>query len=195
MLRKIIMRYKESIWFIPSLFIIGSVAFAFITRGINIAFGEQLQEWLPGFVFTTVSLARSILTVIATSLLTMTTITFSTIMVVLSVYSSQFSPRTLQNFISDRVTQTVLGVFIAGFTYSIVSLLFIDEREPEILVLSAFFAILLSLLSIGYFIRFIQYIARAIQVNNLIEELSNDVLNTLENKKKDISGLKKKGMS
>jgi len=189
---RIILRYKESIWFIPSLFIIGAVILAFITTAVDSVFQQQLQSFLPTFAFISVNLGRSILTVIAASLLTMTTITFSTIMV-LSIYSSQFSPRTLQNFISDKLTQTVLSIFIAGFTHSIVSLLFMHEREPETLVFSAFFAIMLSLISIGYFIRFLQYITNSIQINNLVEELSTEVLGTLERKQRAVDGLKKNG--
>ncbi|MCG9479491.1 MAG: DUF2254 domain-containing protein [Actinomycetia bacterium] len=193
MLRKLILRYKESIWFIPSLCILGSIVLAFITTVVDNTFQPQLRQFLPAFAFTSVNLGRDILTVIATSLLTMTTITFSTIMVVLSIYSSQFSPRTLQNFISDRLTQIVLGVFIAGFTYAVVSLLFMHEREPETLVFSAFFAIILALISIGYFIRFIQYITSSIQVNNLMEKLSQEVLQILKRKKRTIQDMKKNG--
>ncbi|MGM0366001.1 MAG: DUF2254 domain-containing protein [Actinomycetota bacterium] len=193
MFTRIILRFKESLWFIPALFILGAMILAFITTAIGSAFQQQLRSFLPSFAFTSVILGRTILTVIATSLLTMTTITFSTIMVVLSIYSSQFSPRTLQNFISDKLTQIVLGVFIAGFTYSIVSLLFMHEREPATLVFSAFFAIILSLVSIGYFIRFLQYIAKSIQVNNLIEDLSSEVLGTLRKKQRKIDKLKKNG--
>ncbi len=193
MIAKAIIRFKQSIWFIPSLFIVGAVVLAFVTTAIDNAFQHQLRLFLPSFAFTSVNLGRAILTVIATSLLTMTTITFSTIMVVLSIYSSQFSPRTLQNFISDQLTQIVLGIFIAGFTYSIVSLIFMHEREPETLVFSAFFAIILALISIGYFIRFLQYITNSIQIHNLIEKLSSEVTNTLKNKKKMIDEQKKSG--
>lgn len=193
MFRKILLKYKESIWFIPSLFILGAIILAFITTAVDNTFQAQLKQVLPVFAFTSVNLGRDILTVIATSLLTMTTITFSTIMVVLSIYSSQFSPRTLQNFISDRLTQIVLGVFIAGFTYAIVSLLFLHEREPETLVFSAFFAIILAIISIGYFIRFIQYITTSIQVNNLMVDLSSEVMLVLKRKKRALADLKKRG--
>ncbi len=190
MFRKIILRYKESIWFVPSLFIFGSIVLSFITVTIDTTFQEDFQKFLPAFALTGVTLGRAILTVIATALLTMTTITFSTIMVVLSIYSSQFSPRTLQNFISDKLTQIVLGVFISGFTYSIVSLLFMHEREPETFVFSPFFAIVLSLISIGYFIRFLQYITNSIQINNLVEDLSQEILTTLKRKQNNIKSLK-----
>ncbi len=73
------------------------------------------------------------------------------------------------------------------------SLLFMTEREPETLVLPAFFAILLSLISIGYFIGFLQHITKSIQINNLIEELSLEVLKTLDRKKKALAGHEKKG--
>jgi len=193
LLRKLIIHYRESIWFLPSLFIVSAIASAIVITRIDILFQEQFYRSFPSFLLTSVELARSILSVIATSLLTMTAITFSTIMIVFSVYSSQFSPRTLQNFISDRLTQIVLGIFIAGFTYSIVSLLLIRETGPGTVVFSAVFGIGLSLVCIGYFIRFIQYITVSIQVNNLIEELNNEIFDTLKKNIKEIEEIEKNG--
>lgn len=193
MLRKIIIHYWESIWFLPSLFVLGAIFFAVAITRIDIIFQEQFYKYFPSFLLTSVELARSVLSVIATSLLTMTAIIFSTIMIVFSVYSSQFSPRTLQNFISDRVTQIVLGIFIAGFTYSIVSLLLIRETGPGTVVFSAVFGIGLSLVCIGYFIRFIQYITVSIQVNNLIEKLNEEIFDTLKQNIKEIKDIEKNG--
>jgi len=191
--RRIIIHYKESIWFIPSLFIIGAIVSSIVITRIDLLFQDKFYVLFPEYLLTSVSLARTILSVIATSLLTMTAMTFSTIMVVFSIYSSQFSPRTLQNFISDRLTQIVLGIFTAGFTYSIVSLLLIHETEPNTVVFSAAFGIAVSLVCIGYFIRFIQYITVSIQVNNLIEELNNEIFNTLKQKIKEIEDIEKNG--
>jgi len=192
-LRKLIIHYRESIWFLPSLFIIGAIVSAVLVTRIDTIFQDQFYRLFPSFLLTSVELARSILSVIATSLLTMTAITFSTIMVVFSVYSSQFSPRTLENIISDRLTQIVLGIFISGFTYSIVSLLLIREIGPGTVVFSAVFGIGLSLVCIGYFIRFIQYITVSIQVNNLIEELNDEIFHTLKNNIKEIEDIEKNG--
>jgi len=193
LLRKLIIHYKESIWFLPSLFIVGAILSAIIITRIDIIFQEQFYIDLPSFLLTSVELARSILSVIATSLITMTAITFSTIMIVLAVYSSQFSPRTLQNFISDRMTQTVLGIFIAGFTYSIVSLLLIRKIGSDTIVFSAVFGIGLSLVCIGYFIRFIQYITVSIQVTNLIAELNDEIFDILKKNLKEIENIEKNG--
>ena len=193
MLRKLIIHYRESIWFLPSLFIVGAILSAIVITRVDIIFQEQFYINIPSFLLTSVELARSILSVIATSLITMTAIIFSTIMIVLAVYSSQFSPRTLQNFISDRMTQVVLGIFIAGFTYSIVSLLLIRKIGPDTIVFSAVFGIGLSLVCIGYFIRFIQYITVSIQVTNLIAELNDEIFDILKKNIKEIENIEKNG--
>lgn len=191
MFRKLILHYKESIWFLPSLFIIGSILAAIFVNRIDLLLQQQFYGSFPAFLLTDVALARSIFGVIATSLLSMTAVTFSTIMIVFSIYSSQFSPRTLQNFISDRLTQIVLGIFIGGFTYSIVSLLLMRETKPDTFVFSAVFGIIFSLVCIGYFIRFIQHITVSIQVNNLVEEITAETLDTLKHKIKEVNEIKK----
>jgi len=191
LLKKLIIRYKESIWFLPSLFMLGAIVSAVIIAEVDSTLQKQFYESFPPFLLTSVGLTSDILSVIATSLLTMTAITFSTIMIVFSLYSSQFSPRTLQNFISDRLTQIVMGIFIAGFTYSIVSLLLIRETKDGNIVFTVIFAILLSLVCIGYFIRFIQYITVSIQVNNLIEEINDEIFDTLRQRTKTIDAIKK----
>ncbi len=170
---------------------LGAIVSAVIIAEVDSTLQKQFYEFLPPFLLTSVSLTSDILAVIATSLLSMTAITFSTIMIVFSIYSSQFSPRTLQNFISDRLTQIVLGMFIAGFTYSVVSLLLIREAEDGNIVFTVIFAILLSLVCIGYFIRFIQYITVSIQVNNLIEEINDEIFDTLRQRTKTIESIKK----
>lgn len=170
---------------------LGAIISAVAIAEVDNALQQQFYELFPTFLLTSVNLTADILTVIATSLLTMTAITFSTIMIVFSIYSSQFSPRTLQNFISDRLTQIVLGIFIAGFTYSVVSLLLIRETRTDSMVFTVIFAILLSLVCISYFIRFIQYITVSIQVNNLIEDINDEIFNTLKQKVKTIDGIKK----
>jgi uncharacterized membrane protein len=170
---------------------LGAIVSAVIIAEVDSTLQKQFYESFPPFLLTSVGLTSDILSVIATSLLTMTAITFSTIMIVFSLYSSQFSPRTLQNFISDRLTQIVMGIFIAGFTYSIVSLLLIRETKDGNIVFTVIFAILLSLVCIGYFIRFIQYITVSIQVNNLIEEINDEIFDTLRQRTKTIDAIKK----
>lgn len=74
-----------------------------------------IQQYIPNIFFTSVDLAKQILGTLAGALLTITTFTFSTILIVLTMYSSQFSPRVVDNFLTNKITMKVLGLFVGVF--------------------------------------------------------------------------------
>ena len=103
---------KEKLWVTPAVYSIFAVALSIIFFYIDLYLIESLSEYIPSILLTNVDLAKTIMGNLSGALLTMTTFTFSTILVVLTMYSSQFSPRTLKNFVHDRLTWRVLGVFL-----------------------------------------------------------------------------------
>lgn len=166
------LKLKESIWFIPTLYSLLSVILAIIFSTIDLLFADFLLLNVPHVLLTTVELAQIILGGLSAALLTMTTFTFSTIMVVLTTYSSQFSPRTLKNLVRDPMIWQVLGVFMGGFIYTTLSLLFMQELISGQSVISSLIGVLYALVCLGFFAVFIHHIAQNIQVNKLIEQLS-----------------------
>ncbi|WP_194840938.1 DUF2254 domain-containing protein [Filobacillus milosensis] len=174
MIKKFILKFKESVWVIPVAICLFATLLTILVILIDYGYLEEIHDWIPEVLFTNAELGKDILGVIAGALLTMTTITFSTIMIVLTTYSSQFSPRTLQNFITDKRTLTVLGVFMGGFLYSIISLLFLHIEHPSEDILSAAFSVALSLICLGFFAFFIQHVATFIQVSNLITSITEE---------------------
>src|SRR5208283_2622467 len=66
--------------------------------------------------------AQAILTVIATSSMTVVSIVFAILLMTLTLASTQFSPRILVSFVRDHVTQWTLGVFLGTFSYCIAAL-------------------------------------------------------------------------
>lgn len=128
-------------------------------------------HWIvPSFLLTSVDLAKTILGALAGALLTITTFTFSTIMVVLTTYSSNFSPRVVENFLTDKVSMRVLGIFTGGFFYCIITLLFMRENL-EGMVLSATVAVIYSIVCIIYFVIFVFSVSSSIQASKLINRL------------------------
>jgi uncharacterized membrane protein len=108
---------RSHFWFIPALY----GTFSIIAAGISVYIDSHSNyDLFPDLLLVNLSLAQTLLSTITSSLLTMTTISFSTIMVVLTTYLSQFSPRTMQDFLTDVHTQRILGVFIGGFVYSLI---------------------------------------------------------------------------
>ncbi|WJY26907.1 MULTISPECIES: DUF2254 domain-containing protein [Sporosarcina] len=180
MVPRLILKLRSSIWFIPGLYAVLASLLALGMVLVDTTFNTQVKGFIPEYLRTSVDLAQTILGTISGALLTMTTITFSTIMVVLTMYSSQFSPRTLQNFLNAPSTQRVLGMFMGGFIYSILSLLFMRKQSITHEVVSATVAVLLAVVCLAFFAYFIHKVGRAVQVSRLIRNLADDVLETID---------------
>ena len=139
-----------------------------------------LKKFIPDLFWASEDLSKSILTTLAGALLTVTTFTFSITMVVLTTYSSNYSPRIVENFLSEKSTMKVFGVFIGGFIYCILSLFFMRDEPLRHNLLSAGVAILYSLYCMIEFIVFIFRVANAIQPQRLIAALgteTSDIIN------------------
>lgn len=103
------LRIQESFWFLPALYGIVGFILAVIAAGVDLWIPKSvLKSAFPGFLVADRTLAMQISGTLVQSILTVMTVTFSTIMVVLTTFTSQFSPRALQNFVSDRTTQRFL---------------------------------------------------------------------------------------
>jgi uncharacterized membrane protein len=176
------LKARESIWFVPSIYSVASIILTIIVILIDTVFADSVQNALPKVLFTSVDLGTTILSSIATAILTMTTISFSTIMVVLTTYSSQFSPRTLQDFMTESSTVRVLGVFVGAFIYSVLSLLFMKDWQDDHRVLAAGVGVILAIICVGYFVFFIHHVSRSIRVSMLIERLMKEGMETAKKK-------------
>lgn len=128
-------------------------------------------DYVPSFLLTKPSLAETILSTLAGAWLSVTTFTFSTTMVVLTTYSSNDSPRVVENFLQNKTTMRVLGTFTGGFIYCVTMLLLINESFASDLLLSPIVAILYAFWCIIQFVKFIFSVSNAIQPQNLIESL------------------------
>lgn len=127
--------------------------------------------------------ARSFLSAIITSMISVTGIVFSITMVVLQLTSGQFSPRVLRMFLRDRTIQLTLGLFVGTFVYAMVvhrgvrGTLGHDPFVPRVAVSVAF---LLVLASIGLFIRYISHVANLIRVATIISTIAQETRALIE---------------
>jgi uncharacterized membrane protein len=178
MVSKLFLKLRKSFWLVPAAYCLFAIALAVFVLLLDTKILGNIQDDLPGFLFIANELAEEILGTITVSLLTMTTFTFSTMMIVLTLYSSQFSPRILHNFLTDRRSTTVLGVFMGSFIYALLSLFFMEQNVGEN-VISATIAIILVVICLGFFTFFIYYISTSIQVENLIGKLHREAFDTI----------------
>lgn len=177
---------RKSFWYLP--------LFYSLFAGILAYFSVAMDEWLyrsdtqdifPEFMVTDRETTQIILSALATSILTMTAITFSSIMVLLSTYLSQYSPRTLNNFISDMVTRRVLGIFIGSFLFFVLVMLWMNITDQSKFLLVPSLSVALSAVCLGFFVYFIHHVGTWIQVSNLIQDITDNCLSILHKRKKE----------
>jgi uncharacterized membrane protein len=174
---------RVNFWLIPSVMVLGAVALSFLMLAIDARFDGHSAFLGLGWKFTSgTDGARQILATIASSMITITSITFSLTIVALQLASSQFGPRLLRNFMADRGTQVVLGTFISTFTYSLLILRSIhtEDDQPFVPHYSLLLAVLFALAALGVLIYFIHHTATAIQADQVIKHVSAELRQSLE---------------
>lgn len=112
----ILSQLTKRLWVRASL--IGSIG---ILAAILAAVVERFIPWdIPGDIGT--DAVDSILNILATSMLTVTTFSLSTMVAAYSAATSSVTPRATKLLIEDRVTQIVLSTFLGSFLFSVVGI-------------------------------------------------------------------------
>lgn len=138
----------------------------------------RISAWVPTFLFPSnhdPQTAQLILSSIATSMMTVVSIVFAILLMTLTLASMQFSPRIIITFVSDRVTQQTLGIFLGTFLYCLAALPAAHTRpQPFSPVLTVLGAMGLAVACVGWLLYFINHISQAISVNNIVDHLARD---------------------
>lgn len=162
---------RSSYWFIPAIMMIGAVVLYFVMIYIdNYVIHVEKVTYLEWLSVNKPEGARSLLSTVAGSMITVTGVVFSITIVALTLASSQFGPRLLENFMQDRGNQIVLGTFIATFVYCILLLRTVRGGEKGFFIphLSITVGFILTMMSIVVLIYFIHHAATSIQASHVI---------------------------
>ncbi len=172
---------QSSFWFLPSLMASAAILLALITTAIDgaLAGGTHTDQWWiygggpEG--------ARSILSAITSSMITVAGVVFSITIVVLSQASSQFGPRLIRNFMNIRSNQMVLGAFVATYMYGMLVLGTVKQSggADSVPNISVSITIVLAFVSLGVMIYFIHNVSETIQAQNIIARVHRDLENAV----------------
>ncbi|HBB36022.1 MAG TPA: DUF2254 domain-containing protein [Cyanobacteria bacterium UBA8803] len=167
----------SSYWFVPTIMAGMAIALAFTMLSLDRA-GKSGPIEKFGWIYTgSPDGARTVLSTIAGSMITVAGTAFSITVVALTLASSQFGPRLMRNFMQDTGNQVVLGTFIATFIYCLLVLRTVRGDNYHVFVpqLSVTVGILLAIASIGVLIYFIHHASTSIQASQVIGEVSKDL--------------------
>ena len=169
-------KLHTSFWFVPGIVIGVAVLLAAFTLRLDRQIDEAWVNSLPFVFHDGVEGARSLLSAVAGSMITVTGVTFSVMIVAFTLASSQFTPRLLRNFMRDVGNQVVLGIFIATFAYCLCILRVVGgptgDFIPRISVTCAF---ALTTLSIGALVYFIHHASSLIQAQGIIANIAREL--------------------
>jgi len=169
--KKIWMQMRSSFWFEPAIYGLNALLAVWLCTLADGMVIKHFKTAIPRILLTNPDVAKELYSALATATLTMTTISFSTIMVVLTTYSTQFSPRTLQDFMRSKITHQILGMYTFVFVFALMNLLLVGNTNqivrPTAMVITA-------IMGLAFFIYFIHYTSRHIQVNQLIHMIHKD---------------------
>jgi uncharacterized membrane protein len=171
-----------SLWFLPAVLVFSALALAVGLIDLDTRVDAEVLERWPRLFGAGAAGSRGVLQVIATSMITVAGVVFSITIAVLVQASSQYSPRLLRNFMSDRANQTVLGVFTGIFVYCIVVLRTIrggDEGAfvPSLAVLGG---VVLSFVGIAFLIYFIHHIASSVQASHIVANVAHETRRAID---------------
>ena len=177
-LKRLWSNLRGSFWFVPSLIVAGSMVLAVALIDADSAASRTwLARW-PRLFGAGAAGARGMLSTIAGSMMTVVGVTFSMTLVTLALASSQYTSRILRNFMRDRVTQVVLGIFAGIFTYCLIVLRTIRSGDESAFIpsLAVSFGVVLAIGGIGALIFFIHHIASSIQASNIIASVAHETI-------------------
>jgi uncharacterized membrane protein len=194
-LRKIWLSLNASYWFIPTLLTLGALFLSFVTIHIDRSGGSQ---WLTDVGWVQPSRpdgARSLLTVISSSMIGVASTVFAITIAAVVYASGAYGPRLLTNFMTDRGNQLSLGVFVATFVYALMVLRVVRAEDevpatvedaaatylpgfvPQI---SLLIAVALLVLSIGVLVYFLHHIPASIRINSVLAGIGRRLLEDIE---------------
>lgn len=159
-----------SYWFVPTLMTAAAVLLAAATVNID---RHLPYDWITEVSWGWGELwgggaegAREVLSVVASSVITVAGVVFSITVASLTLASQQFGPHLLRNFMRDRGNQVTLGTFLATFVYSLWVLRTVRSGQfvPN---LSVMISLALGLVSVGVLIFFIHHISSSLQAESV----------------------------
>ncbi len=171
---------RGSYWFFPAQLtaLAAAAALGLVELDRRIAAESiAMPAWLGE---VTADAARSVLSTIAGSMMTVTGVVFSITVVALTLASSQFGPRLLRTFFRDRGSQTALGFFLATFLFNLLVLRAVENTE-RVPIVATGAAVGLAIASLFVLIYYIHHAASSIQASSVIAAVACEIEEHLPN--------------
>lgn len=167
-LRSIQEKLKSSLFYTPMILTLVGLGLGQLFLWVD----EQVTD-IPTGLTATVDSARAVLGVIAGATIAFAGIAFSVSLLLISLSSSQYSPRVVHGLFRDPFNKRVMGVVIGTFTYCLVVLRAVrspleDGGNAVIPSLSIAVAVLLGITTLLAIVGFISHAAHSMDISKIL---------------------------
>ncbi len=171
--------FRTKLWPVPTIGVVIAIAAGLILSEVDDALQKRSPATIADFLFGGgPAEARELLGTIASSLVTVTSLTFSLTVVTLQLASGQYSPRLLRTFARDRFVQFTLALFLSTFVYALTILRTIrDATSTNAMFVPKFSVTLAYVLTLGCVIGlvfFLAHLVREIRVETMMHTVYDD---------------------
>ena len=170
----------SGLWLIPTLMALGAVGLAWLTPNLSLDVeSTSLAWWLSSGDPDSV---KQFMSSLLTSMITLATLAISITMVVLTLAANQMGPRLIRNFMADKRSQVMLGLFLAAVIYLILAMRAVQDagEGDNFHHLAATISMLLSIGSVFVLLLFVHHLSRSIIADTLIKRIGKTLDLTLE---------------
>lgn len=179
-IRQILNDTRHRLIYVPLVSIVLALVLSQITLRIDARVDE---DQLPRVLQTTVESARTMLSALAGGLISSVTLLLSLMLVAVQLASSQFSPRTIRNWIGDRILQRAIGVVLGTVVYCLGIL-----RETRTLSegnaltphLSVIVAVVLGIVSLIAVVRSVDHLTNRLRVGSVASGIMKETVALIE---------------
>lgn len=177
----------QSLWLIPSISMLLMMALAAVLANVDI----EVPKALDALVYTgDASAARDILATTAGAVSATVTLTLTLTVVALQLVSSQFSPRILRNYLSDRTSKAVVSLLLGTFAFALVTLFYVrspnaDGEGAVVPAISISLLLGLAVLSLIGLVVFIHNLTQSLRIENVIDTITRETLATIKERAAD----------
>ena len=178
-------RLRGALWPIPCVGVLLAIALGVLVPAIDGRLEDPGDHPLTFAFGGGASAARDLLAAIAGSLISVTGLTFSLTVIALQLSSSQYSPRLLQTFVTDRVVQVTLAQLVLTFVYALTVLRTVrtesatEDDTAFVPRLSITVAYLLTLGSVVALVLFLGHLATALRVETMLRDVHDEANRTI----------------
>ncbi|WP_319519131.1 DUF2254 domain-containing protein [uncultured Martelella sp.] len=173
----VLSQVMRQLWFVAAIYCIAGIATALL--------GILLNPYIPEGVGEAIGVdsVGSLLSIIASSMLTVLIFSLNTVVQASSAAASSATPRAVGTLLEDRTAQAALSTFLGSFIFSLVGLIALNTNlygtGGRLVLFVATIAVIV--LIIGILLRWINYLGRLGKVSRTIEQVEDQAITSMRN--------------